>query len=388
MTALIFIIVLAVLVFVHELGHFLAAKMSGIRVDEFALGFPPKLFSKKIGETTYSLNMIPFGGFVKIHGENGESDDDKKDPNYVKDVSRSFIHKNRLTQVWVLIAGIVFNLLFAWLIVSIALSFGFPPTTESLANSEYITHQGVLITSILKNSPAEMAGIKANERIVTVKSGTSTIDHPQTPDAIYDLIRNSNGQQVVFTMLSEANIKKGIVFGSDEEAKLSVAYRVQPKTGLTGVEDKLAIGVQMFPVSLVKVPFPQSFVEGAKTTYEMTKLTAIGLKDFLGSIFKGKGDLSQVQGPIGIAGVVGNAFSLGFTYLVGLTALISINLALINLVPLPALDGGRILIVLIEGIIRRPLPQKFVVGVQVVSFALLILLMVVVTVKDVANLFK
>jgi regulator of sigma E protease len=121
MTIIIFIIVLAALVFVHELGHFLAAKSSGIRVDEFGLGFPPKLWSFKKGETTYSLNAIPFGGFVKIFGENPDQESIEG-----PDKNRSFVHKPKYIQAWVLSAGVIFNILFAWILISIGYMVGMP----------------------------------------------------------------------------------------------------------------------------------------------------------------------------------------------------------------------------------------------------------------------
>lgn len=383
MTVIIFLIVLAILVFVHELGHFLAAKMSGIRVDEFALGFPPRLISKKVGETEYSLNLIPFGGYVKIHGENGENPDE---PQTAEQKSRSFVHKNRFIQVWVLIAGIVFNIAFAWIIVSIGLSAGLPPLTEGLVKSQYNVPSGVIISDVSVGSPAEKSGMMVGDRIIFasvpgVVGATTTANHPNDPQQIYDLIAASKGKPVEFLVV-QGNLAS---FNSKEEKELARKITATPSYDIT--PDKPVVGIRMYAESKVKVPFPQSFIEGAKVTADMTVETAKGLTHFFGSIFMGTADLSQVSGPVGIATVVGSAWELGITYLVGLTALISINLALINLVPLPALDGGRIVIVIIEGIIRRPLPQKIITFVQVASFFLLILLMVVITVKDIAKFF-
>lgn len=381
MTVIIFLIVLAILVFVHELGHFLAAKMSGIRVDEFALGFPPRVVSKKIGETEYTINLLPFGGYVKIHGENGE---DPEDPESMKDQDRSFVHKNRFIQVWVLIAGIVFNILFAWIIISIGLSFGLPPLTQEMNESQYVQKSGVIIGDVTKDSPADKAGLKLGDRIVYayvpgLAGTTTTANHPEDTQLIYNLIAASQGRDIEFVIAPGATL-----FNSQEERDASRKLTIKPSYDIT--PEKPAIGIRMYGGSEVTVPFPQSFIEGAKITAQMTRDTAYGLMHFFGTLIRGTADLSQVAGPVGIAGVVGNAWQLGLTYLIGLTALISINLALINLVPLPALDGGRIVIVMIEGIIRRPLPVKIINIIQIASFCLLILLMVLITIKDISRI--
>ncbi len=366
MSIIIFIIVLAVLVFVHELGHFLAAKISGIRVDEFALGFPPTLFSKTVGETKYSLNLVPFGGFVKIHGENPDEDSTTG-----PDASRSFSSKNRFIQAFVLLGGIIFNILFAWIILSIGFTVGMPPLTQEASHSQYIQTSGIEIRSLKAGSPAEMGGFMVGDVIKKITLQTQVLDNPESSEPIQQLIQGSEGKELTFTMS-----RKGV----------SKELRVTPSENV--VAGKYAIGIEMGQDALVKAPFPISFVEGAKETVNITKMVAAGLSDFVINIFKGKPDYSQVSGPVGIVRVIGSALKLGFSYVVGLTAIISINLAIINLVPFPALDGGRLLFVIIEGIIRRPLPQKFVNYVNIGGFLILILLMVVITGKDLWDVYK
>ncbi len=165
MTAIIFIIVLAILVFVHELGHFLAAKASGIRVDEFGLGFPPKLIGFKRGETTYSLNAIPFGGFVKIFGEDPSAESISG-----PDSSRSFVNKPKWKQAIVLIAGIAFNIIFAWLILSVGFMIG-TPASKDYSNNVALDNVAVTVTLVSPDSPAHTAGLKAGDKIVRLESG-------------------------------------------------------------------------------------------------------------------------------------------------------------------------------------------------------------------------
>jgi regulator of sigma E protease len=252
MSILIFIVSLAVLILVHEFGHFIVAKKSGIRVDEFGLGFPPKLLSKKWGETTYTLNAIPFGGFVRIFGEDAHSTEITEE-----NKSRSFVYKSKWIQAAVLVAGVAMNLLFAWLLISL----------------------------LLLHTDGAMA-----------------------------------------------------------------------------------------------------FAHAAQITYLITKETIIGLGSFLWHIISFHADFSQVSGVVGIASIFKQASLVGFSQVVFLVALISINLAVINLVPFPALDGGRLLFVGIEAVTRRPIPTKVVQWTNAIGFVVLIALMIIVTSHDILKL--
>lgn len=265
MNILIFIAVIVALIVVHEFGHFIAAKWSGMRVDEFGLGYPPRaLVIGKIGETEYTLNWLPFGGFVKIYGEDQST-------KVSEDVGagRAFSQKSRPIQALVLIAGVAMNLLFAWIIFS----------------------------------------------------GLLMVPH---------------------------------WVGNDE----------------------ISNGLRLIP----------ALAKGAEITAHATTAIAIGLGHFFYGVFTLSADLSQVAGPVGIAGVVGSASLQGWSSLLSLTAIISINLALINLIPVPALDGGRLLFVIIESVIRRPIKPSIAHALNGIGFAFLILLMLVVTANDIFRL--
>lgn len=355
-TTIIFIVVLAVLIFVHELGHFIMARVFGIRVDAFALGFGPKIFSWKRGETTYSLNLIPFGGYVKIFGENPD-DDSIAGP----DSSRSFVNKAKWKQVVVLAAGVIFNFIFAWIVVSLAFVSGVATSVESYP--EYANRMGesqITITYIEPQSPADQAGLKAGDEIL----GFNSVEEIQKRV-------NESADKGIIISYQRAGV---------EETKTIIA-----KEGI--VENKYAIGINMDNVSTLQLPIHLAIYEGGRFTLHMMKLITIGFYDLIAGIFDGSSKLSALTGPIGIAGLVGDAAKMGFTYLMMFTAMISINLGILNLVPFPALDGGRILFVIIETIIRRPIKPVVANTVNAVGFGLLILLMLVVTYKDIAKLF-
>jgi regulator of sigma E protease len=362
MSAILFIVILAVLVFVHELGHFLIAKKAGVRVDEFAVGFPPKLFSFKKGETTYSINLIPFGGYVKIFGE-----DPNEESTTGKDASRSLVNKPKYIQIAVLIGGILFNILFAWLLISVSLMSGYKMPVESATYP--VTNTKITILSVLENSPAKKAGLMAGDEIILMKEGSSVSITPQeVPD--------------VQKFISESKSKIQISYERGSEIK---TVDVEPVLGITG--DNKAIGISMSKVGEVHLSFFKALWEGVKLTYEVIYQTFFGLLDFFGKAFRGKADISQVSGPIGIAGLVGDASSFGFIYLLGFTAFISINLAVINFMPFPALDGGRIFFIIIEAIIRRPISPKILNFVNALGFIFLIGLMLYVTYFDIIKLF-
>ena len=371
MAILIFLIVLIVLILVHELGHFLVAKACGIRVDEFGLGFPPKIFGVKYGETTYSINWIPFGGFVKIFGENPD-EDSISGPG----ASRSMVNKPKWQQFLVLVAGISFNIIFAWLLISFGFMSGLPSSVSQYPSANF-SNTKIVITSVLSGSPAEKSGLKVGDAIEMMYTGSSASTRALAVGsnkadvvAVQNFIAGSTNLPITITV-AEGDIKKDI--------------EVTPVSGL--VEGKAALGIGLDAIGTLRLPIHKALYEGAKLTWDLTKATAVGLGTFLKNLIIAKADLKQVTGPIGIVGLVGDAASLGFIYLLSFTAFISINLAVINLLPFPALDGGRILFILIEAIKRSPIKPKVANTLNTIGFGLLLLLMLVITFHDVLKLF-
>lgn len=380
LTAIIFLIVLAVLIFVHELGHFLAARACGIRVDAFKIGFGPKIFAWKRGETEYGLNLVPFGGFVKIFGENPD-DESLTGP----DAARSFACKPRWQQAIVLVAGVAFNFVFALLLYISVFAVGVTASPEGFEKyAAYMSPSRIMVVDVGTESPAHAAGLVVGDVITSVSipatvSSSADTSHATsvhisvgertlTTDSIRGAISTSNGAPVTVEYLRD---------GAASSAKI-----VPSKSS----EGTYAIGIGMNDVVDLRLPVFSAIKEGFSYTIALIAYTAESLWGFVSSAFHGQAKLSDVSGPIGIAVNINSAASLGLSYLIKIIAVISINLGVINLVPFPALDGGRTLMVAIEGIIRRRIPSAITNWVNTIGFAILMLLMVAVTFQDIWKL--
>ena len=372
MTIILFLVVLAILIFVHELGHFWVAKKSGIRVDEFAIGFPPKIFGWVRGETKYVLNLIPFGGYVKIFGENPDPSDEaliRAGDSSTGDNKRSFAFAPKWKQISVLLAGIGMNIIFAWILISISFMFGslIPVGEGASGYSKYIKDSSVILTGIAPDSAAEKAGLKTGDKILTVSSITGV-----------------NLNTVKIRELIEWSTKPVSV--TFERNGVANDILITP-TMSTSTGEKKVIGIYMENVGVVKLNPVMAFYEGAKLTVITFGQVAAGLGNFIWQAVRGHGDFSQVSGPVGIVGMVGDAASFGFAYLLGFVAFISLNLAVINLIPFPALDGGRVLFVIIEAITRRQIKPVVANTVNTVGFFILISLMLIITYRDIMKFF-
>lgn len=362
MTLFLFLVILAVLILVHEAGHFLVAKFFKIRVDEFGFGFPPRLFSISRGETRYSVNLIPFGGFVKIFGE--DPTEEIKD----HEAHRNFSRKPRLVQAFVLVAGILGNFLLAWVLISAGFMVGMPAPAEGQWGVP-VTDAALTIVEVLPDSPASRAGLQTGDKIISLAEGARSLTSP-SPDSASAFITET---------------ARGAIRMSVERADTPLTFDIEPTSTL--IKDKRAIGIAMDMFGIVQLPVHRAVFEGAKITAFLSIEVARSLAGFVRDAFAGEADLKNLAGPVGIAGLVGQARAEGAAPLLSLAALISINLALINLIPFPALDGGRLLFVAIEAIRRRALPAKVAQTANAVGFALLLLFMVFITYHDLARLF-
>jgi len=365
MSILIFLAVLFVLILVHEWGHYIVAKLTGMRVDEFAIGFPPKLFSWKKGETEYSLNALPIGGFVRIYGEDPTKVEGEADP----DKERSFSARPKWAQALVLFAGVTMNWVFAWFLLVIIMVIGVPTgITEDKATANSILY----VDSVLPGSPADTI-LPPQSKILSVKSGDDELTQT-LPSTFSDFVASRGGETLVITF--------------ENQASEIIEVSVVPKTGvIESSPERAALGVALSLVETVKKPLGTALVDATVQTYALTKAIVSGLFGLIAGAFAGTADFSQVAGPIGIVGYVGDAAAVGLTSLLFFTAIISINLAVINLLPIPALDGGRLVFVAIETITRREIPPVWAGRVNLIGFMLLILLMIAATTNDVMKLW-
>ena len=365
MNIIIFILILGILVFVHELGHFLFAKLFKIRVDEFGFGYPPKMFQFGTYKgTKLTMNWIPFGGFVKIFGEN---DDGTELSDEEKNVS--LIHKPRWQQLLVMFGGILFNIVFAWLLFSGLYMSGVTASVNSAPEGYNFNETRLLVSGLLSGAPAELAGLQAGDEIKEYLNETETVtvvDEDITDVAAFVHASGTTEKDVTFVVLRDSEFE---------------IITITPEIGIVG--ENYGVGIALDRVGELKLPVHKALWFGVKNTIAFTG----AIFDGFWQLISGKISADNVSGPVGIVKQVGEASSVGLSYLIGFTALLSLNLAVLNFIPFPALDGGRMLVIVIESIIKKRLHPKVVNWVNIVGFFVLILLMVVVTVNDIVKLF-
>ncbi|NCN21939.1 RIP metalloprotease RseP [Candidatus Falkowbacteria bacterium] len=382
-TVIVFLLVLSVLVLAHELGHFSVARRFGIRIEEFGLGFPPRAvgwyknkFGKRVkvsgtrtfasleesenqklhpkkGATIYSLNWLPLGGFVKIKGQDGDNKNDED----------SFAAKPIYQRALVLVAGVVMNIVLAWFLFSIGYMIGLPQTTNDLGKRARVSEQSVLVADVLADSPAAVAGLEAGDKILAVEGLKIT-----TESGLQEVIGN------------RGDMETEILINRNGEEKTILA---NPKKS----NDRAVIGISIFAAGKISYPFFSALTEGAKTTTWTLEAIVLAFIGLFRDMFSGVSVGDQFAGPIGIANITGQAARMGLVYLLQFMALLSLNLAVLNILPFPALDGGRLLFLLIEKLKGSPVRKTFENLMNNLGFLLLILLIIFITVKDVIKLF-
>lgn len=358
---LLFLIILLALVIVHEFGHFVAAKLTGMRVDEFAFGFPPRIYSKKKGETTYSINALPLGGYVSIWGENGDPEDEAKTH------PRAFGNRPKWSQLVVLLAGVFMNMALA-LLIFIGLSFG--KVQMSVNDPEYgarVQNPSIVVTDAAPNSPAYKAGLTPGSVIKKIVSGGQVSPLTDAASVIAFIGRHQNDAFTVTFIQPN---------GVEETTTVAAVYGIVP--------DKKALGISVDTVGYVHTGIIEAIKIGSYQTYSITQQTLEGLWSLVTSIGK-QNVLDSLSGPIGIARIVGETSQYGIAAVLTLIAILSINLAVFNALPLPALDGGRVVVVLLEAISRKKIPFKYYSWVNILGFGALMLLLVVVTIHDIGR---
>lgn len=388
-TLLVFLLLLSVLVLIHEAGHFIVARKFGIKVEEFGFGFPPRLFSYKRGETIYSINWLPIGGFVKLYGEDeaGAGKISIKDKGLMikdKDKNRAFFAKTAWQRAIVIVAGVAMNALLAAVIFYVYLGIsGFKADLPLLSNYKFFgvnqtNIQEVVISAIAKNSPAEKQGLKAPTELIAV-NGQKIIDSK----SFISIVNSSRGKEIEITWsdLQTQNIHK---------------TKVTPRLNPPKNEGALGVGLFSMSTAVLNYETPvQKIFSGIVHPINLMSYNLSVMGDLIRVSLEKKTTepLSQgLSGPVGIASITGSILEIKnlkekILGLLNLAGILSISLAFFNVLPIPALDGGRLFFILIEAFTGKKVNQRFESTTHTIGMIVLLALMVLITFKDIFKLF-
>ncbi|MDP2930495.1 MAG: M50 family metallopeptidase [bacterium] len=369
LTVLISLGSLIILISLHELGHFLTAKKFGIRVEEFGLGYPPRLWGKKIGDTIYSINLLPFGAFVRIPEREDSDPLWQKAQIYSKSSTVgavTFTDKPLWQRMLVIFNGALVFWLVAIVIFSAIFTVGAPVAIDD----SDINFPGakIVITNVASGSPAQTAGLKAGDSIkqFLIADDKFLIT---TVSGFQNLVDSHKGELITF------EIQRGA-----EVLMVSLTPRETPPA------DQGPIGISLARVGLKSYPLWIAPWEGLKAVFNMTWQVIVAYVEVFGKIFQGKPTGLSLVGPVGIVGFLGQSLAVGWVYFLQMIGAISIQAAILNLLPIPAFDGGKILFLSIEAIRRKPVSRKIEEKITGVFFILLIIMMIFVSIKDMRNL--
>lgn len=366
-------ICIILLVVAHEAGHFFAAKRNGIEVEEFGIGFPPraKTLTKKDG-TEYTLNWLPLGGFVKLKGEH----DADTTPG-------SFGAARLRDKIKVMVAGVAVNFLIAYILFTLIALIGMPQLVDNqytVARNETVTQQDVLVGYIGEGSPAEQAGLQLNDTIVSLDNNQQCYD-----DGCYYELNQIEDLGVATEALAgqtvDITIKRGGAEQTlsatllDEETVAASKETDQPKGYLGVVPNEFSVKRYTWSAPIV----------GAGTTVQFTGLTLKGLASIVTGLFRGDTTAAteQVSGVVGVGFIFSSASFLGPVFMLMIVAVISLSLAIMNVLPIPALDGGRLFVTLLYKVLNKPLTQETEERIHGTGFAVLMVLFVLITIVDV-----
>lgn len=358
-TILVFILILSVLVLVHEAGHFLTAKKLGIKVEEFGFGFPPRAWSKKLGETIYSLNWLPLGGFVKLYGEDeagGGQIGIKKQVTKIKNDWRAFISRPAWQRALVIVMGVVMNFILGALILAYLIA------TVGIAKQE----KGILVIQVLKNSPSFSAGIKKGDIILSSNNHIFV-----SPQDLIAYTKKRLGEKI------DLKIKR--LNGKIDKIKIIPRVKYASNQGPMGI----AID---YNFQNVKKVWYEALIYGAWEGLKTCWLIILGIWQALKEVFIFRKTPSGLAGPIGIAELTGQFIKLGPKAILSLVSLLSFNLAVLNILPIPALDGGRFFFILWEIITRKKINPEFEAKIHGFGMIVLFGLIILITIHDVGRL--
>lgn len=352
MTLIFVIIFISILILVHEWGHFYAARKLGVRVDEFGFGFPPRLFSRVANGVRYSFNLFPLGGFVRIFGEHGEGEDDRM----------SFVSRPAWQRFIILAAGVGMNLVLAWVLFSGASAIGVPQIGGEEAGGAPVSVLGVL-----PGSPAEAAGLKIGDQILEIRAPEVSlrIEHEEDVRAFADAYR---GEEVTLMIRRQDQIRE---------------LQATPRAEVPEGEGPL--GIVLGRLIIARSPWYAAPIAGAQALGRSVVAIVVGLGMLLAEIVTEGRAPAGVSGPIGILLFAQDSSALGTAYFLQFIGLLSVNLAVLNFLPIPALDGGRVLFLVIEKIKGSRISPRVEQAAHTLGFILLVLLMLLVTYKDIVR---
>lgn len=354
LTILVFVLALGILVFVHELGHFLFAKIQGIKVNEFGIGFPPTIFSKKYHGTKYALNLIPLGGYVSLYGEGGDHSEDKD----------SFASRSVWQRAKVIFAGVLMNFIFGMLILAIYFSLGNPPTVtnpEKYLPAQRIDYQTIVV-DIQEDSPAGEIGLEQGDHL-------KKIDQQEIGkvDSLIDYTSDHPNTEVNLTY-----------FDSSESKEISKVVKIndEGKLGVVIGQGYGQLDYYFWQIPLIAI----------EESFRIVGLIFVTLYNIIAQLIVDQTVQEGVVGPVGIFVLTSEIVKLGIGPILKLIAFLSMNLAVVNLIPIPALDGGQLVILAVEKIRGKKTKESVVKILQIFGFALLLILIILITYRDIVNL--
>ncbi|MBI4101486.1 MAG: site-2 protease family protein [Candidatus Nealsonbacteria bacterium] len=336
------------LLVLHEFGHFILAKRFGVKVEEFGVGYPPRIFGKKIGETIYSINLLPFGAFVRVPGEIGGAEEE-----------RSFSRQSIPRRVAIMMGGVVSFWIMSSLIFTVVFNLGAPVAIGDEEASGF-SNPRVQIAAVSPGSPAEIAGIKPGDTVL--KFGKVK--------ELQEFAEANKGKEILLTVQRGRSM-----------FDVSLSPRANPPSG------EGPLGVALVRMGTKSYPWWQTPWQGISQTWNLTLAVFQGYYQALANIFQGTPSGVQLTGPVGIFHLMGQASQMGVSYFLNFIGLISIYLAIFNVLPIPATDGGKLIFLGIEFFRKKPVAPKLEQGITTAFFLAMILLMVWVTIKDVIRIF-
>jgi len=343
------------LIILHEFGHFILAKKFGVKVEEFGIGYPPRIFGKKIGETIYSINLLPFGAFVKLPGEIERVDD-----------WQSFSQQPILKRVLIVLGGVISFWIVTMILFSIVFYLG---TFMAISDEDNVPGARVQIAAVAANSPAKEADLRAADIVKELQVGNEKFQINKVQE-LQKLIEKYKGQETMLT------IERG-----KEIFQIKAVPRLSPPTG------QGSLGVALVRTAFKSYPWYLAFPKGVSATFQMTVAIVKGYGQVIKNLIIRQPTGAELMGPVGVFQLLTQASQLGLSYFLQFIGMISLYFAILNILPIPALDGGKLLFLTIEAIRKKPVSEKVEQNITAFFFTLLLALMIWVTIKDIKRIF-